>query len=168
MTATFSGSFSAALAFSLSGSPVIGSEGKAVTLSASRALTNGTGANQGQVGWADLVSIPAGQTYLVDLLAAGENVFGLLGLVSFSYVRGLYVENQETSASNYVLVGIASGNDINGYAAWVEGGGTLLWTAPLAGRQITSANRYLTISNPGAAPVAVAVGLYGLGTILDT
>jgi hypothetical protein len=165
---TFSGSFSAALNFAIAGAPVIGSESKAVSLSSSQSVADGTAANQGQVGWADLVSIPAGQTYLVDLQAAGENAFGLMGLVNFTTVRGVYLENQETAAANNVLVGIASGNDVNGYAVFVEGGGTFLWAAPLAGRAINSATRYLTISNPGAAPVAVAIGVYGLGSIVDT
>jgi len=165
---TFSGSISAALSFSISGSPVIGSESKAVSLAASQAIANGTAAGQGQVGWADLVSIPAGQTYLVDLQAAGENAFGLVGLVNFTTVRGVYVENQETAAANNVLVGIAGGSDVLGYAVFVEGGGSFLWAAPLAGRAINSATRYLTISNPGAVSVAVAIGVYGLGTIQDS
>lgn len=165
---TFSGSFAASLLFSFAGAPVIGSESKSVSLAASRSIANGTAAGQGQVGWADLVSIPAGQTYLVDLQAAGENAFGLVGLVNFTNVRGVYVENQETTAANNVLVGIASGNDVLGYAVHLEGGGTFLWTAPNSGRPINSSTRYLTISNPGSVSAAVAVGVYGLGSIQDS
>jgi hypothetical protein len=164
---TFSGSISAALSFAISGSPTIGTETKSVSLSSSRTVANGTTAGAGQVGWADLVSIPAGQTYVVDLMAAGENAFNLAGRVVFNTVRGVYLENQETSAGNNVLIGIAGGTDIGGYAVNVEGGGTFLWAAPLAGRPITSANRYLTVANPGASSVAIAIGVYGLGTIED-
>jgi hypothetical protein len=165
---TFSGSISAALSFAISGAPAIGTETKSVSLSASRTVANGTAAGAGQVGWADLVAIPAGQTYVVDLMAAGENAFGLAGRVVFNTVRGVYLENQQTSAANNVLIGIAGGTDVGGYAVNVEGGGTFLWAAPLAGRPINSANRYLTVSNPGASSVAIAIGVYGLGTIEDT
>lgn len=165
---TFSGSISAALSFALSGSPVIGTETKSVALAASISMGNGTTAGNGQVGWADLTAIPAGQTYVVDLQAAGENAFGLLGLVNFTTVRGVYVENQDTTAANRVLVGIAGGTDVNGYAVLVEGGGTFLWSAPLGGRPITSANRYLTVTNPGSTSVAIAIGVYGLGSIQDS
>lgn len=164
---TFSGSMSAALAFAIAGSPVIGTETKAVPLSSSISMGNGTTAGNAQVGWADLTAIPAGQTYVVDLQAAGENAFGLAGLVNFNTVRGVYVENQDTSAANRVLVGIAGGTDVNGYAVLVEGGGTFLWSAPLGGRPITSANRYLTVTNPGATSVAIAIGVIGLGAIQD-
>jgi hypothetical protein len=165
---TFSGSISAALSFAISGAPVIGTETKSVALAASVSIGNGTTSGNGQVGWADLTVIPAGQTYVVDLQAAGENAFGLLGLVNFTTVRGVYVENQDTTAANHVLVGIAGGNDVNGYAVLVEGGGTFLWAAPLGGRPITSANRYLTVTNPGLSSVAIAIGVYGLGSIQDS
>ena len=164
---TFSGSISAALNFAISGAPAIGTETRSVSLSASATIGNGTLPGAGQVGWADLVTIPAGQTYVVDLQAAGENAFNLAGKVVFSTVRGVYLENQETSAANNVLVGIAGGTDIGGYAVNVEGGGTFLWAAPLAGRPINSANRYLTVANPGASSVAIAIGVYGLGSIED-
>lgn len=165
---TFSGSFSAALSFALTGSPALGTESKALALAASQTIANGTASGQGTVGWGDLTVIPAGQTYVVDLLAAGESVLGLSGKVAFDTVRGVYVENQQAAAAQNVLVGIAGGTDATGYAVFLEGGGTFLWTAPLGGRGITSANRYLTITNPGAVSVAIAVGVYGLGTIQDS
>lgn len=165
---TFSGSFAVSLAFQIAGAPALGTETKAVALAAGQSIANGTAAGQGTVGWGDLVVIPAGTTYVVDLQAAGENAFGLAGKVTFDTVRGVYVENQETSAANNVLVGIAGGTDATGYAVHLEGGGTFLWTAPRGGRPITSANRYLTVTNPGAVSVAIALGVYGLGTIQDT
>lgn len=164
---TFAGSYSAALSFSLSGTPALGAETKSLALAASQTLDNGSAANQGTLGWGNLVVIPAGQTYQVDLQAAAGDVLGIGGVFTFTTVRGVYVENQQTVAANNVLVGIAGGNDTNGYAVNLEGGGTFLWTAPLGGRPITSANRYLTISNPNAVSVAVALGVFGLGTIQD-
>jgi len=165
---TFSGSISAGLAFQIAGAPALGTETKSVALAAGLSIGNGTAAGQGTVGWGDLTVIPASTTYVVDLQAAGENAFNLAGKIVFDTVRGVYVENQESAAANNVLVGIAGGTDATGYAVHLEGGGTFLWTAPNAGRPITSADRYLTVTNPGAASVAIAIGVYGLGSIVDT
>lgn len=164
---TFAGSFSAALKFALTGAPSLGSESKGIDFVAAATIGNGTSAGQASLGWGTLVVIPAGQTYVVDLQAAPGSVLGVPGAFAFTNARGVYVENQETNAANQVLVGIAGNTDVTGYAVALEGGGVFLWTAPNAGRPITSANRYLNVSNPGAASVAVAIGVIGLGSILD-
>jgi len=163
----FSGSVSAAMSFSLAGDPAVGTETKAVAFSNATALGNGTAANQAQVGWGTIVVVPAGQTCLVDLQAADGTAFGFAGVVAFSSVRGVYIENQSTVAAQHVLVGIAGGTDATGYAVHVEGGGSFVWSAPTAGRAITNANRYLTVTNPGAVSVAVAIGVVGTGTTQD-
>lgn len=163
----FSGSFRAGLSFSLAGTPTVGTETKAVAFAKTVNLTQGTAANQGQIGWGNLVVVPAGQTYQIDLQSVDASALGYAGRLVFTRVRGVYVENQEAVASRNVLLGITGGNDATGYAANVKGGGHQQWADPLDGILITSGNRYLTLTNPGAASVAVGIAIYGTGTIQD-
>lgn len=164
---TFAGSFSAALKFALTGAPSLGTESKGIDFVAAATVSSGTAAGQASLGWGTLVVIPAGQTYVVDLTAAPGSVLGVPGAFAFTNARGVYVENQETDSTHTALVGIAGNTDTSGYAVALEGGGVFLWTAPNAGRPITSANRYLNVSNPGTSSVAVAIGVIGLGSIID-
>lgn len=164
----FSGSFKAGLSFVLTGAPAVGTEVKSVSFAKSVTLAQGTAANQGQVGWGNVVVVPAGQTYSIDLQSVDASALGYAGRVAFTRVRGVYVENQEPVAAREVLLGITGGNDATGYAARIKGGGHMQWGDPLDGVLITSGNRYLTLTNTGAASVAVGIALYGTGTLQDT
>lgn len=164
----FSGAVSGSLSFSLTGTPVLGSETKSLDLSAAYSVTHGTGDGQATAGWSDLVSIPANSVYSVDLGNADAAALGFNGFVQFSEVRALWVRNRETAQTAVVLIGCPSGgNDTTAYAAKLPGGARWCWEDFTTGIAVTSANREFTITNTSAAAVQVEIGVIGLGTYVD-
>ena len=164
----FSGSVSSSLSFSLTGSPTLGSETKAVDLSLSESIDNGTGAGQATAGWADVVAIPAGSVLAIDLGAVDANALGFNGTVVFTQIRAIRIRNRATSATSIVLVGCPSGgNDTNAYAAKLAGGARWGWEDFTNGVAVTAANLTLTVTNVSAASVDVEIGIIGIGTYVD-
>ena len=164
----FSGSVSSSLSFSLTGSPALGSETKAVDLSLSESIEHGTAAGQATAGWADVVAIPSGSVLAIDLAAVDASALGFNGTIVFTEVRALSIRNRSTAATAVVLVGCPSGgNDTNAYAAKLPGGARWGWEDFTNGVAVTAANQTLTITNTSAASINVEIGIVGLGTYVD-
>jgi hypothetical protein len=164
----FSGSVSSSLSFSLAGSPTLGSETKAVDLSFSQSIDQGTAAGQATAGWADVISIPAGSVLAIDLGSVDATALGFNGTVAFTQVRAISIRNRAAAATAVLLVGCpSSGNDTNAYAAKLQGGGRWGWEDFTHGAPVTAANQTLTITNTSAAAISVEIGIIGLGTYVD-
>lgn len=164
----FSGSVSGAFAFSLTGAPALGSEVKAVELASADSVSHGTDPGQATAGSALLETIPAASVLSIDLENVDASSLGFTGVVRFTEIRALWVRNLETSAAKVVLLGCPSGgNDTTAYAAKLPGGARWAWDDFTTGIAVTSANRYLTLTNVGTGSAVVQVGLIGLGTLID-
>jgi hypothetical protein len=164
----FAGSVSGAFAFSITGAPVVGSEVKIVELSSGDDVSHGTGPGEANAGAALLETIPAASVLSIDLENVDASSLGFTGVVRFTEIRALWIRNTETSAAKVVLLGCPSGgNDTTAYAAKLPGGGRFAWDDFTTGIPVTSANRYLTLTNVGTGSAVVQVGLIGLGTLID-
>lgn len=165
----FSGTVSSGFSFTLTGAPALGSESKAVDLSTAQSISSGTGVGQAQVGWADIVSIPANSVLSLDLQNADASVLGLGGVVRFTEMRLMRVSNLETDTAKIALIGCPSaGTDTTAYAARIRGGGKWEWEGFALGETVDDPTRYFTITNPGASAVSVQIALMGLGSFVDT
>ena len=165
----FSGSISSGFTFTLAGTPVLGSESKAVDLSTAQSIAQGTASGQAQIAWADVVSIPANTVLSIDLENVDASVMGLVGLMQFTEMRLIRVRNLETDTAKIALIGCPSaGTDTTAYAGRIRGGGKWEWEGFALGETVDEASRYFTVTNPGASAVQVQIGFMGLGAMVDS
>ena len=155
------------LSYSLAGSPDLGTLGEGYETSVSRTVANGTGSNQANAAWVELVTVPAGQVASLDLTNMVAEKFGFVGYVEFAVVKDVMVVNKESAAGRFVLWGVASPSDTTGYAARINRGGDYRWTDYADGVAVTSGNKVLYVANPGVSPVLLEVAICGIGTYHD-
>lgn len=159
----------ARLSYTWSDDPAIGSLAESVELKTARTITNGTGANQANVAWRDRVTIPAGQSYALDLRDLGATAFGFAGRVTLATLKEFFVVNTNTDAGRYVLVATVGANDASAYAARVNRGGDFRVADYVDGWTVTAgATDTVHLANPTAHAVTVEIGVVGVGSTADT
>jgi hypothetical protein len=163
---TLSLTTNARLSYTWSDSPAIGSLAESVEIKTSRTITNGTGADQANVAWRDRVTIPAGQSYALELRDLGATAFGFGGRVTLTTLKEFFVVNTETAAGRYVLVATIGASDAT---ARVNRGGDFRVADYVDGWTVTSGSTDIVhLANPTAHPVTVELGVVGVGSTADT
>jgi hypothetical protein len=166
---TLSLSTNARLSYSWSDSPTIGSLAESVEIKTARTITNGTGADEANVAWRDRVTIPAGQSYALNLRDLSATAFGFGGRVTLATLKEFFVVNIETAAGRYVLVATIGANDTTAYAARVNRGGDFRVADYSDGWTVTAGTTDVVhLANPTAHAVTVELGVVGVGTTADT
>jgi hypothetical protein len=115
-------------------------------------LLDGTGANQANRYWKDVVTVAASTTETVDLKALPLNVFGGTGTLNLAKQKVVYLRNRSATVS----VSVAMGTSLT---ALLGPGGVLCATKPDA---TGWGEDDLTITNAGGAAVDVEIHLVGV------
>ena len=123
----------------------------AVTALVTFSLENGTGTGQANAYWRDLISVGASSTTTVNMESLGMSVFGTAGTLFLDRQKLILVRNRSTTTGITVALGTS-------VTAALNAGGVVLATSTAAGWSETS----LTLTNAGAAAVAVEVYLVGV------
>lgn len=169
MPPTLSLTTNARLSYTWADSPAIGSLAESAELKTSRTVTNGTGSGEANVAWRDRVTIPAGQTYQLDLRDLGATAFGFGGRVVLATLKEFFLVNTETAAGRHVLVATVGPSDATAYAARVNRGGDFRVADYTDGWTVTAGvSDAVNIANPTAHAVTVELGVVGVGTTEDT
>jgi len=155
------------LTFSLDDTQLIGSVTGDVTVKSSQTVAHGTGAGQANVGWATKVTLPAGQVYSLDLTNLPASAFGYVGKATIATLKDVLVVSNETTANRYLLYGVIAANDMTGYAARINRGGSYRWTDYQDGIAVNAGNKTLYIANPSGGSVSFDLALAGVGTYSD-
>ena len=159
----------ARLSYTWADSPAIGALAETAELKTSRTVTNGTGSGSANVAWRDRVSIPAGQTYQLDLRDLGATAFGFGGRVVLATLKEFFLVNTATDAGRHVLVATVGTNDATAYAARVNRGGDFRVADYLDGWPVTAGvSDIVNIANPTAHAITIELGVVGVGTTEDT
>lgn len=131
------------------------------------ALTDGTGANQGQIAYYDERSLPTTNSEELDLTAL-ESAFGV---ASFTKVKHIIIEVTTLTAGYRLLIGGAASD------AWetalggagdidrVDAGGILVKTSPVDGFAVNSTNKILKIANPSGGGINYSIEIVGTGSV---
>lgn len=120
------------------------------TISSEFTLTNGTGSAQANGYWSDTLSIDAGASETIDLLALAFAAFGDSGTIAFASVKSLVVVNQ--SATTKLAIGPGATNGWGEMAGDVAVGksGVFVLHSPVSGLPVGGASKTLTITNTDA------------------
>lgn len=156
------------MTWTLSDAPEIGTIAETAELKVSRTITNGTGSGEANVAWRDRVTIPAGQTYSLELDNLGATAFGFGGKVVVSTLKDFLVVNRTTTLYAYVLVGVIGANDTTAWAGKVNRGGDYRVSDYLDGWAVNAGNKVVYIANPSAVACEIDIGVVGVGTLADT
>lgn len=177
MPTTFSGSSNLRSSYTLSDSPTIGTAGETAQLRVNRSIENGTGVDQANAAWRQVITVPLGQVYSLDLTNLGATVFGFGGKVSLSVLKELFVVVPEVQSlpanvpvGGRILFGVISPADTTAYAAELWLGADYRWSDYRVGKTITSGNKFIYIANPAnsGGSVMFDILLVGNGTYSDT
>ena len=181
MPTTFSGSSNIRSSYTLSDSPTIGTAGETAQLRVNRSIDNGTGIDEANAAWRQVITVPQGQVYSLDLTNLGATVFGFGGKVSLSVLKELFVVVPEFTSQvqslgpgvtpgSRILFGCISSSDTTGYAAELWLGADYRWSDYQVGKTITSGNKFIYIANPAnsGGTVKFDILLVGNGTYSDT
>jgi hypothetical protein len=125
-------------------------------------LADGTGNDQANGYFKDVITIAAGGTATVDLRSLTLTLMGGTGTLSLAKVKTLLVKNRSTAAS--LSVGGTTSNRWTALAAGattVGPDGVLYVSHPKAGYATTASDKVIAITNNGAA--AADVELYVVG-----
>jgi hypothetical protein len=125
-------------------------------------LADGTGNDQANGYFKDVITIAAGGTATVDLRSLTLTLMGGTGTLSLAKVKTLLVKNRSTAAS--LSVGGTTSNRWTALAAGattVGPDGVLYVSHPTAGYATTASDQVSAITNNGAA--AADVELYVVG-----
>jgi hypothetical protein len=115
-------------------------------------LLDGTGANQANRYWKDVVTVAASTTETVDLEALPLNVFGGTGTLDLVKQKVVYIRNLSATGAVTVAMGTS-------LTALLGPGGVLYATKPDA---TGWGEDDLTITNAGGAAVDVEIHLVGV------
>lgn len=166
---TLSLTTNARLSYTWADAPAIGSLAESVELKTTRNVANGTGENEANVAWRDRVTIPAGQSYALELTNLGATAFGFGGRVTLDTLKEFFVINTNTTGAGYVLVATIGPSDATAYAAKVARGGDFRVADYATGWAVTAgADDTIHLANPSAVAVTVELGVVGVGTTEDT
>ena len=132
------------------------------TAALSLTLEDGTGANQANAYWRDVITIAAGATTTVDLTALPLKAFGGTGTLSLAAAKLVLAVNR-SDVAGVTFNGTATNRwaTFIGGAATLPAGATLYATSTAAGWTINGTNKLVTITNTGS--VAATVELYFVG-----
>lgn len=168
MSNTFSATTNTRVTYTLSDSPAIGSLSEGAELKVNRRIDDGTAAGQCNVGWREQATIPAGQTYTLELDNLGATAFGFAGTVTFTTLRDFYLINTATTAGRHVLVGTIGPSDATAYSAKIGAGGEYRVADYLVGWPVVAnTSDTIHIANPTAHAITVELVLLGVGTIAN-
>lgn len=117
------------------------------TISASLALANGTGVGQADGYWSGTLTIDAGDSETIDLLALAYTAFGDSGTVSFAAVKSFVIENASTTTEVTVEPGATNGwSKIDG-AVTVGTSGIMVMHFPTTGLAVSGSSKTLQFTN---------------------
>lgn len=127
-------------------------------------LADGTGDNQADAYWKDVLTVATSATELLDLTALSTTFMGGTGTLNFASVKALLLINQSTTDS--ITVGGVTTNQWTALAAdtlTVGPSGQLYVASPLGGFVTSSTDKVVALTNSGGA--AVDVELYVIGVL---
>jgi hypothetical protein len=131
-------------------------------------LTNGTGANKGQVQWHDERSL-ATESENLDLTALAGGAFGT---VTFTKIKWLIIQVETVTPTVRIEMGAAGGNDWAGSAQLLKdasdiirlcAGGLYLFTSPVDGWVVDSDQKVLKMNAIGTLTYKIMI--IGEGTV---
>jgi hypothetical protein len=133
------------------------------TVQLSFPLANGTGSNQANGFYKDVITIAASGTANVNLRALPLNVMGGSGTLALASVKALVIRNRSTAAT--LSVGVSTSNRwtaLASSAVSLAAGGVWLLTNFGSGYAVTTSDRVLAITNTGAASADVEIYVVGV------
>jgi hypothetical protein len=132
-------------------------------------LTNGTGANKGQVVWHDERTLAAGTPESLDLAGALACAFGV---ITFSKVKLIAIKVVTTTPNYRLEVGGAAANQFINWVGnandviIVGAGGLFCLSSPVDGYAVTGGTGdLLKINNPSAGGVTYDIWVVGEGSV---
>jgi hypothetical protein len=135
------------------------------------AFTDGTSTNQAELVFADTRSLAISTSEDLDLAGSLTDAFGRV--LTFTYVKGIYIKHNTTTATTALAVGGASANQFINWVANssdivnIRPGGAFMLVAPDAtGYAVTASTGDLLKINNADAAVAItySIVIWGEGT----
>lgn len=133
------------------------------TANISFTLADGTGNDQANGYYKDVITVAAGGTATVDLRALSLNVMGGTGTLSLAKVKTLLIKNRSTTAS--LSVGGSTTNRWTALAVdatTVGPDGVLYVSHPKAGYATSASDKVIAITNNGASAADVEIYIVGV------
>lgn len=161
MADTLSGSFAVSVTWLYQNSLDLSTPVDSKTLKYSDDFTDGTGADQADVIWHDQRTVSASSNDDLDLAGSLTNSFG--ATVTFAKVKGIYIQNTNTTAGDIITVGGEGSNEFStpfgadGDKVKIGPGGVFALYDPSAAAYAVTAGTddKLRISETGGANAAV-------------
>jgi hypothetical protein len=125
-------------------------------------FTDGAGAGQADLVYAETRTIPGNTMETFDLLNLDQPTLGVNVAFTFRQLRAIRVVNESTVPGRKLFVGVNPGSPVSIYAAEVGPGSEWHAVNYLNGWQVTAENSNVSISNPN--PTGVNYSLYLMGT----
>lgn len=135
------------------------------TVNLTFALADGTGDDQANGYYKDVITIAASVTATVDLRSLPLNVMGGTGTVSLAKVKALLVKNRSTTAS--LAVGGTTSNRWTALAAGattIGPDGVLYVSHPKGGYATSASDKVIAITNNGGSAADVELYIVGVKT----
>lgn len=148
------------LSWTLTATQTVGSVKREAESRVARTITNGTGVNQANVGYAQTHTVTGGTTVDLDLTGITHNAFGSTGVVAFTTVKEVLMVVGSATGVNVLIGGITgtTGTKVN------EGGMYHLCDYAVGLAASNWSGSTIRIGNPTTVPINVDVSLIGVGT----
>ncbi len=137
------------------------------SVSTDNALTNGSGDSLCNMLWHDVITLPSGGTYTINLQSLTRVVFGSNVAVGFENVKCIAVKNQDTNIGAYLTV-TASGAD--GFTSIFDGSTgkapvhpkcSIVFPNIVRGWTVSPTNRKFYLNDIGGSGVTIEVSVIG-------
>jgi hypothetical protein len=160
MANSLAASGSTRLSWTLTDTQSVGTVSRGATISTSRTITNGSGADQANAGYTNTHIVTGATTLEFDLTGIEYNSFGSTGLVAFTAVKEILVKVAATTGAQ-LFVGYATG--VTGHR--VPYGGEYHLCSYTTGIVASDwAGSALRIYNPTATDVSIDIAIIGVGS----
>lgn len=126
-------------------------------------LENGTGDNQADAYWKDVITLSAGGSGSLDLSALSTTFMGGTGTLNFAKVKALLVVNQSTTES--ITIGGTITDQwtaLSADAVTVGPSGQFYMASPLSGFATSGTDKVVALANGGSTAADIEVYVIGV------
>lgn len=131
------------------------------------AITNGSGNEQVNMLWHDVITIPSGSTVTINCQSLIRNIFKQDVTVGFERVRAISIKNQEEDAGAYVLVHATGVDGLTGIFGGSTGRGichpkcSIIFPNIIEGWAISATHRTLSIQDAANSGCSIEIAIIG-------
>lgn len=130
-------------------------------------LTNGSGDSLCNMLWHDVITLPSGGSYIIDLQSLTRTIFSKTVVVGFENVKCIAVKNQDENIGAYLNVA-ASGAD--GFLSIFDNAAgkapchpkcSIVFPNVITGWTVSSTNKKIFLNDVGGSGVIVEIAIIG-------